>query len=89
MTGKKSDASYNAKKTNKNVTKMSMAKINNKENGRINETVLRHRRAQSVGRVADETARETRFKADNPDNPLVYLNLNLNFLINFFVHVHF
>lgn len=66
MTGKKTDTSNSAKKAVKNVIKPST-----KENGRINDTVLRRRRAQSIGRVEDETARETRFKASNPDNPLV------------------
>ena len=64
MTGKKTDTSNSAKKAVKN-----QAKVNTKENGRISETVLRRRRAQSIGRVEDETARETRFKASNPDNP--------------------
>lgn len=61
MTTKKSDSSNAKKNLNK--------KSPNKENGKVSENVLRRRRAQSVGRVADETARETRIKADNPDNP--------------------
>jgi len=62
MTGKKSDQSNSSKKTNKNTK--------SKENGRLeSENVLRRRRAQSVGPVDDETARESRLKAGSPDNP--------------------
>ena len=68
MAGKKTDTSNNAKKAVKNL----QGKVNTKENGRTDETVLRRRRAQSIGRVEDETERENRFKKDNPDNPLVF-----------------
>lgn len=65
MTAKKTDTSNSAKKAIKS------AKV--KENGKIpSESVLRHRRAQSVGRVDDETAREHRLKAGSPDNPYVF-----------------
>ena len=67
MTGKKTETSNSAKKGTK------ITKINAKENGKVKGNVLRHRRAQSVGRVADETARETRITADNPDNPYVQM----------------
>lgn len=77
MTGKKTDTSNIAKKASKS---LQQSKANNtKENGRISENVLRRRRAQSIGRVEDETARETRFKADNPDNPLVVLHVLICF----------